>query len=134
MSTMVDKKNQNSKELVVRNNVQFVGLNILDPAEQERIKEIIYKDFITLERELKNINGLKLHFKEYKNKGGNKKYSVQMVVKANTGSITVNKMSSPLRWDPVAITHKLIDKARQQVIHKYKTDSNYRKSYEKGVL
>ena len=118
---------------VEKKNVQFVGLNKLDPADQKQIKDIIYKDFITLERELKQINGLKIHFKEYE-KGGRRKYSVQMTIDAETGPITINKMSSPVQWDPVAIVHKLMDKAREKIIHQYKTDSNYRKPYEKGGL
>ena len=118
---------------VEKKNVQFVGFNILDPADQKQIKDILYKDFVTLERELKQITGLKIHFKEYQ-KGGRKKYSVQMTINAETGPITVNKMSSPVEWDPVAIVHKLMDKARQRLVHQYKTDSNYRKDYEKGVL
>ena len=118
---------------VEKKNVQFVGFNILDPADQKQIKDILYKDFVTLERELKQITGLKIHFKEYQ-KGGRKKYSVQMTINAETGPITVNKMSSPVEWDPVAIVHKLMDKARQRIIHQYKTDSNYRKDYEKGAL
>jgi hypothetical protein len=118
---------------VVKKNVQFVGLDILDPVDQKQIKDIIYKDFVTVERELKQIKGLKIHFKEYK-KGGRSKYSVQMTIDAETGPITVNKMYSPVQWNPIAIVHKLLDKARQEIIHKYKTDSDYRKPYEKGVL
>ncbi len=118
---------------VERENVTFVGLRILDPADQQKIKEIIYKNFITLERELKHIHGLKLHFKEHK-KGGRRKYSVHMTIEAETGPLTVNKASSPVQWDPVAIVHTLMKQARQEIIHKYKTDSNFRKPYEKGAL
>ena len=118
---------------VEKKNVQFVGLNKLDPIDQKKIKEIIYKDFVTIERQLKQITGLRVHFKEYE-KGGRRKYSVQMTINAETGPITVNRMYSPVQWDPVAITHKLLDKARQRIIHKYKTDSSYRKPYEKGGL
>jgi len=118
---------------VVRKNVQFVGLNILDPFDQKRIKEILYEHYIELERELKQINGLRLHFKEYE-KGGRKKYSVQLLIDAQTRPITVNKVYSPVKWDPVAIVHKLIDKARKEIIHRYQTDTSYRKSYSKGAL
>ena len=127
------KRKEKPMQYVEKKNVQFVGFDILDPADQKLIKDIIYKDFVTLERELKQINGLKIHFKEYQ-RGGRKKYSVQMTINAETGPITVNKMYSPVQWDPVAITHKLLDKARQRIIHKYKTDSSYRKDYEKGAL
>jgi len=121
------------KKYVEKKNVQFVGLNKLDPEDQRKIKEIIYKDFVKLERELKEIKGLKIHFKQYE-KGGRKKYSVQMFVDTKTEPITVNKMYNPVEWDAVAIVHKLIDKARQQIINKFKTDSSYRKEYEKGGL
>lgn len=127
------RKEKPTMEYVEKKNVQFVGLKILDLKDQQQIKDIIYKDFITLERELKQITGLKIHFKEYE-KGGRRKYSVQMTVDAETGPITVNKMYKPVEWDPVAITHKLIEKARQEIIHKYKTDSSFRKPYEKGAL
>ena len=128
-----EKRKTKSMQYVEKKNVQFVGLDILDPADQRQIKDIIYKDFVTVERELKQITGLRIHFKEYE-KGGRKKYSVQMTIDAETGPITVNKMYSPVQWDPVAIVHKLLDKARKEIIHKYKTDSSFRKPYEKGVL
>ena len=63
----------------VWSSVQFVnitngtGLNELDSEDQEKIKEIIYNHAIELEREIKTVNMLRLHFKIY-NKGGRKKY------------------------------------------------------------
>ena len=113
--------------------VQFVGLSALDPADRIKVKSIINKEFITLSRELKNIEGLKVHFKVYE-KEGKKKYSVQMSIEAETGPITINKMSSNLRWDVADITHKMMEKARERIIHIFKTDTSYRKPYEKGVL
>jgi len=118
---------------VERANVQFVGLNILDPADQRQIKQIIHDHYIEIERELKQITSLRIHFKEYE-KGGRKKYSVQLLINAKTHPITVNKMYSPVQWDPVAIVHKLIKKARQEIIHIYKTDTTRPKAYSKGVL
>lgn len=119
-------------QYVERNNVQFVGLNILDPADQKQIKQIIHDHYIELERELKQINGLRLHFKQYE-KGGRKKYSVQLLIDAQTRPITVNKVYSPVQWDPVAIVHKLMKKARQEIIHKYHTDDSHEKA-TKGAL
>jgi hypothetical protein len=118
---------------VEKNNVFFVGFKDLHPDDQKRIKEIIYKDYILLERELKKINSLKLTFKTYE-KGGRKKYSVKLLVDSQAHPITVDKMYSPTEWDPVACVHKVLAKAREQIIHKFKTDSNYRKPYEKGGL
>ncbi len=113
--------------------IQFVGLSALDPMDRIKVKNIIAKEFKTLSRELKNIHGLKVHYKCYE-KEGKKKYSVQLSVDAETGPITINKMSSNLRWDAADITHKMMEKARARIIHQYKTNSSYRKPYEKGVL
>ncbi len=111
-----------------RNVVQFVGLKILHPDDQKRIKDLFYQHAIEIERELKTINKIRVHFKEYE-KGGRKKYSVQLLIDSPMRPITVNEMYSPVQWDPVAIVHKLIEKARKQIIHKFKTDTPYKKAY-----
>ena len=111
-----------------RNVVQFVGLNILDPDDQKRIKDFLYQHVVEIERELKTINVIRIHFKEYE-KGGRKKYSVQLLIDSPMRPITVNAVYSPVQWDPLAIVHKLIDKAKRQVAHKFKTDTPYKKAY-----
>jgi len=125
------KKNRQAKSpqyYTKRNIVQFVGLDILDPFDQKRIKDLFYQHAIEIERELKTIHSIRVHFKEYK-KGGRKKYSVQMLIDSPMRPITVNAMYSPVQWDPVAIVHKLFDKAKKQATHKFKTDSAYKKAY-----
>ena len=116
-----------------KNIIQFVGLNNLDERDQEQIKEIFLKEFQKVEREIRNINNVRVHFKIYE-KGGNKKYSVKMLINAPTKPVTVNHMTEPASWDPVACVHKLIEKAVSEIKHKYKTDSSYDKPYEKGRL
>ena len=126
-------KKKEDKSDIIRKNVQFVGLTKLDPADQKRIKDIIFEYFIKLERELKNIRGLKLHFKEYE-KGGRRKCSVHLTINAETGPLTVDKLYSRAQWDPITATHSILKNARLRIIHQYKTDSSYRKPYEKGAL
>jgi len=128
-----ERRHEKPMQYVERANVQFIGLNILDPADQEQIKQIIHDHYIEIERELKQITSLKLHFKQYE-KGGRKKYSVQLFIDAKTRPITVNKVYSPVQWDPIAIVHKLIDKARQEIIHRYQTNTTRPKAYSKGAL
>ena len=122
-----------SMEYVEKQNVQFVGLKELEPADQEQVKKIVHDRFLNLERELKHIKGLKVHFKKH-DKGGRPKFSVHIMIEANTGPIEVNKLYSPVQWNPVAAVHMLMDKAKVEIIHKYKTNTDYRKPYEKGVL
>ncbi|MBW2977397.1 hypothetical protein KY331_00985 [Candidatus Woesearchaeota archaeon] len=111
---------------IERKNVQFVGLSILESADQKQIKQIIHDHYIEIERELKQITSLKLHFKQYE-KGGRKKYSVQLLINAKTRPITVNKVYSPVQWDPVAAVHLIIDKAKREISHKFHTDDSYQK-------
>ena len=107
------------KYSIKRNTVQFVGLNILDKADQKRIKYLFYQHAVEIEREIKTINKIRVHFKEYE-KGGRKKYSIQMLIDSPTKPIAVNQMYSPVQWDPIGIVHKLIDKAKRQIDHKLK--------------
>ena len=118
---------------VEKKNVFFVGLNKLEPSYQQKIKAVIYKEYITLERELKEINSLKLTFKEYE-KGGKNKYSVKLFIDSQAQPITVDHMPKTKEWNPVDCVHEVIKKARRQIIHRFKTDSSYRKDYEKGSL
>lgn len=118
---------------VTRDNVYFVGLDKLDPADQERIKQIISSEYITLERELNRINSIKVHFKQY-NKGGRTKYSVHLTIDAHAKPIIVDHVYEPVQWDAVATMHLLMKKARQEILHTFKTNTSWRKSYQKGIL
>ena len=122
------KEVKKPKYIIKRDIVQFVGLNILDKEDQKRIKDLFYQHSIEIERAIKTINKIRVHFKEYE-KGGRKKYSIQMLIDSPTKPITVNHVSSQVQWDPIAIVHKLIEKSKRQVAHKFKTDTSYKKAY-----
>jgi len=114
------KEFKKPKYNIKREIIQFVGLNILDKEDQKRIQDLFYQHSIEIERAIKTINKIRVHFKEYE-KGGRKKYSVQMLIDSPTKPITVNHVSSQVQWDPIAIVHKLIEKSKRQVDHKFKT-------------
>jgi hypothetical protein len=130
---MAEKEGEKS---VIKNNVSFVGLDELTPGQQEKVKQIIYEHFVELEREIKHIRGLKVTFKAHNKKEGNprKKYSVTLFLDTLTKPITVNHIYREAQWDPVTCTHLAIDKAREEIMHKFKTNTDYRKPYQKGVL
>ncbi|MBD3249428.1 hypothetical protein GF336_05260 [Candidatus Woesearchaeota archaeon] len=121
-------KKKKTMKYIERNNVEFVGLNNLHEEDQKRIKEIIYKDYIKLERELKKINKLRLHFKQQK-KGGRKKYSVHLMIDARSKPITASGVYTAAQWDPIASVHNVLEKARQQIIKKFRTDESYPKRF-----
>lgn len=124
------KRREEPKKLMVeRENVFFVGLNELDPFDQQRIKDIIYNEYIKIERELQHVGALKLHFKKYE-RGGRVKWSVHMFLDVPMAKpIVATSVCEPVKWDAVATVHKLLDKIRREIIHRYKTDTSYRKPY-----
>ena len=127
------KEQPKTTGIVERQNVFFVGLNELDPFDQKQVKDIIYKEFEILARELKTIDSLKVHFKKHE-KGPSVKWSVEMVIDAHTHPIVVSHLQEAARWDPVACVHQLIENARREIMHKFKLGTSYDKPYAKGRL
>ena len=121
-------KKRMSKVKVERANVFFTGLNDLDKADAEAIKQIIYEKWPTIEREIKANAKLKVHFKKYEH-GGREKFSVHMLLDYPGKPITAEKVYEPVRWDVVGITHKLLEKIKKEVIKKFRTDTSYVKDY-----
>lgn len=117
-----------SKIKVERNNVFFVGLKQLDKTDAESIKDLIYEKWPSIEREIKANAKLKITFKTYKH-GGRDKFSVHMLLDYPGKPIIAEKVYEPVRWDVVAITHKLLEKIKKEVIKKFRTDTSYVKDY-----
>lgn len=124
------RKARAAKDLEIESkNVFFVGLKKLDYADQKLIKDILYDEYIKIERELKLPGKLKFHFKSYE-KGGREKYSVHLFLDFPGGKpIVCTKVYDPVKWDAVAAVHLLLKKARTQIVHRFKTDTSYQKSY-----
>lgn len=124
------RKKKAAKDIEIESkNVFFVGLNKLDKADQKMIKDILYDEYIKIERELKLPGKLKLHFKSYE-RGGREKYSIHLFLDFPGGKpIVCTTVYDPVKWDAVAAVHLLLKKARAQVVHRYKTDTSYQKSY-----
>jgi len=124
------RKSRAAKDIEIESkNVFFVGLNELDYADQKLIKDIIYDAYIKIERELKLPGKLKLHFKRYE-KGGREKFSVHLFLDfPSSKPIVCTRVYDPAKWDAVAAVHILLKKARAQIVHKFKTDASFQKSY-----
>jgi len=124
------RKARAAKDIEIESkNVFFIGLNKLDPADQEQIKNILYDEYIKIERKLKLPGKLRFHFKSYEH-GGREKCSVHLLLEFPGGKpIVCTKVYDPVRWDPIAEVHVLLKKARAQIQHRFKTDTSFQKSY-----
>jgi len=103
----------------VESNISFSGLKEIHPDDRQKIKEIIYTKYIFIERELGKINAFKFYCKTHV-KGGKKKYSIHLLIDSPKGIFTVDHVAEPSEWDPVAIVHMVINKARDEIKHKLK--------------
>lgn len=113
---------------VESDNVFFVGLNEIDYADQKLIKNILYDEYIKIERALGVAGMLKFHFKKYEH-GGREKYSVHLMLEFPGGKpIVCTQVYDPVRWDAVAEVHLLLKKAKAQVEHRAKNIINFNKS------
>ncbi len=124
------RKKKAAKDIEIESkNVFFVGLNELDHADQKLIKDLLYDSYIKIERELKLPGKLKFHFKRYE-KGGREKFSVHLFLDfPGSKPIVCTHVYDPVKWDAVAAVHLLVEKARKQVVHRFKTDASFQKSY-----
>lgn len=121
-------KKRGPKLQVEKSNVFFTGLKLLDEKDGERIKDLIYEKYETIARELKVPSKLKLHFKKYQH-GGREKFSVNLLIDFPGKPITAEKVYDPVRWDVIGVVHKLMEKARKEIVHKLKTDASFKKYY-----
>lgn len=117
----------------IRNNVFFVGLKDLDSFDQKRVKDIVYSEFEKITREFKDINSLRVHFKKYEEGGAKSKFSVHLLIDGPSKPIAIDTQTSD--WDAIKVLHKVFDKAKTHLAHKFKGNTTHpvRISKEKKI-
>lgn len=118
----------NTKKTIVKN-IQFIGLNELEdvhPYLKEYIKKISSFYGEKINYMIKNINSIRVHLKEHTKGGKAHKYSVHIQVIAPTVMITSTKA---VDWDISRVLHKAFKDVERRIIHKFKSDTSYKKRY-----
>lgn len=106
-------------------NINFVGSDDIDKEDIKRINDIIKKEFEFLDRELKGVNNIKMHFKRHEI-GGRVKWSAHLFVDwPNKKIIDVESVG----WDLIKATHEVITKAKNHINHLLKGETSYKKPY-----
>jgi ribosome-associated translation inhibitor RaiA len=99
--------------------IQFMGLNDIDPVEQDMIKKLSEEYFGKIKRGLKNILTLTVHIKK-SNKGGKQShYTIKVMAEAPTHIFE----STEEDWDLSRVTHKAFKSIEHQIEHKFKDSS-----------
>ncbi len=107
--------------------VQFVGLNELEPAEQQTVKTIAMLGFEKLQRDLKTLSTMVVHVKTYEKEGNRKKYSFHVRLNAHTRVFESCKAHD---WDLARAVHKAMEDLQHQVVHAFHTDTTRKKAYD----
>ena len=74
--------------------------------------------FSKLERDFKNIESVKLTFKEHKDQG-KPRYEAHFMITGPSSPVVVNHIPQSLEWDPVAITRSVLLKAQKELKKKF---------------
>lgn len=105
--------------------IQFSGIENIDGEDAKRIDEIAKKELEFVDRELKGVNNIKIHFKRHEI-GGRVKWSVHLFIDwPNKKIIEVESVG----WDLIKAVHEVIAKAKNHINHLLKGGTSYKKPY-----
>ena len=95
--------------------IQIVGLELLDKIEKEDIKKLAEEYFIKIQRQLKNIESVVIHIKEYNKEGNRKKFSIHIRAIAPEHIFEADAAD----WDFKRTIHKVFKKLETELEHHF---------------
>lgn len=95
--------------------LQFVGLNELEPMEQELVQRVSTENFEKIKRMLKNITKVKVQIKVYDKEGKRKKYSIHIQASSATNELDVDKAQD---YDLARAIHKGFEDLKNLIEHR----------------
>jgi hypothetical protein len=107
--------------------IQAIGVKQLNDEEKSLISKLAERNFNKLLFKAKKLESVVVHIKTFKTTGKRKKYSIK--VKAVCGRLLCES-SEATSWDLATAVHKAFNDAQKQLIHRFRTDTSYRKRYE----
>ena len=102
--------------------VQIVGSEQLDKSEKEDIKRIANEYFTKIQRQLKNIESIIIHVKEYNKEGNRKKFSLHIRAIAPTRIFEADAFD----WELHKAIHKAFEKLETELEHHLHTSDQHK--------
>lgn len=107
--------------------IDYTGLDALEEAEQESIKNLIIEYAEKLDSKLSPDARLEMNIKLYKEEGGRKKFSLNAKLDAPAQILTAEAAD----WDLEKTTHKIMKKIESALKATFKDiERGYQKEYE----
>lgn len=101
------------------------SLDTLDPINLAKFERTCVKFGEKIERMLDNVTKIKIHIKGVHE--GGKQRKIEMDIKAISPTKTF--AGHAVGWDVEKVTHQCFQDIEKQIIHHFKSDTSYRKSY-----
>ena len=107
--------------------IQIIGGEQLDKTEKEDIKRIANEYFTKIQRQLKNIESLIIHIKEYNKQGTRKKFSLHIRAIAPTRIFEADAVE----WELHKALYKAFEKLETELEHHFHTSDQHKHSGSK---
>ena len=111
----------------VKEVIQFIGVSDLEPMEQETVNRLTTESYEKIKRDMKNITNMVVHVKLHEKEGSRKKYSIHVRAICPTGTLESCKAHD---FELPRALHKAFNDIREQIKHKFHSDTNREKAYE----
>ena len=106
-----------SKNVIPEEHIQYIGLNELDPVEQEMVKKLVDEYSYKVKRLLHNITSIVLHIKCHSKGGKRERIEISLRAIAPTRIFEVGKTED---WDLARAVHKAFKDLISEVEKAYK--------------
>lgn len=104
--------------------LRFIDIDVLSPEEAQHTKALARDYYNKLSRDFKDFN-LVMHIKKHDVTGKSGKYSIHARVEAPTIKCMVRAHDRDLN----TVVHRVMKKLASEVIHKFRTNTSYKKPY-----
>ncbi len=106
--------------------IQFIGVNQLEPEEQQTVNDLATEYYGKLKRTIKNLSSLVVHVKTYAKEGKRKKFSIHTRLISSTHIFESTKTAD---WDLARTLHKSFKDLENEIKNRLHTDEQRPKPY-----
>ena len=105
--------------------IQVIGGELLDDTEKAITNDLMKEYYPKITRQLKNITSITVHVKAHSKGGKRKKYDIRVKAIAPTRPFEAQESD----WDLARTLHRVFRNIIREIQHKFRTDSQHKKSH-----
>ncbi|MFC1768956.1 hypothetical protein ACFLZX_04295 [Nanoarchaeota archaeon] len=106
--------------------IQYINFEVLNDTEKAALEVVLADGLKKFERLLKNPSKLVVQVKLKDTTGKRKRYNINMRAEAPNATFS----SETMDWDLNRTARKAVNDIEKEILHRYRQDTSYKKSYE----